>query len=38
MVDLMKLEEQEDGAQEPNKVPEQPIFKLTWVQFDLSAQ
>ena len=38
MVDSMKLEDMEHGAQEPDKVPEQTIFKLTWVHFDLSAQ
>ena len=38
MVDLMKQEVMEHGAQRPDKVPEQIIFKLTWVQFNLSAQ
>ena len=36
-VDLMKREVQEDGALEPDKVPEQIIFKLTWVRFNLSV-
>ena len=34
-VDLMKRGAMEDGALKPDKVPEQIIFKLTWVQFNL---
>ena len=30
-VDLMRRKVREDGVQRPDKVPEQIIFKLTWV-------
>ena len=34
-VDLVRREVQGDGAQAPDKVPEQIIFKLTWVLYIL---
>ena len=34
-VDLMRREVMEDGVQRPKKVPEQIIFKLTWVLYIL---